>query len=235
MALPKLNGSPKYNMVIPSKNQTVKYRPYLVKEEKVLMMAMESEDLNAVMAAIADTIVACVDDEIKVNELTMFDMEYMFVQLRGKSVGESAEVKAPCKNCDHATEINISLDDIKVDIPEVENMIELSPEITVEMQWPSYVSIASMDVKSKDDLTNSAFSMVGKCIAAIHTEEERIMISDVPSVEVEEFIESMTNEQFSKLSAYIEKMPKVEKDIIWDCEGCGKEQNQKLQGMMDFF
>lgn len=199
------------------------------------MMAMESQDLSAIMGAIADTVDACVDDNININDLTMFDMEYMFVQLRGKSVGETTTINAPCNACKKGTEVSINLSDIEVNIPEVDNMIELTKDITVEMAWPSYISMTEMQIKTAEDLTTNAFNMIAKCIVAIHTEDERIMAKDTPLDEIEEFIESMTNDQFKKISNYIEMMPKVEKDIDWECEHCGEKGHHKLEGMMDFF
>jgi len=108
MALPKLNESPKYSLTIPSTRQEVRFRPYLVKEEKVLMIAMESEDQSKIFNAIADTIEACIEEPIAKNKLTTFDIEYMFVQIRSKSVGESIDLDLPCNKCETPNAININ-------------------------------------------------------------------------------------------------------------------------------
>ena len=146
MALPKLNDSPKYELVIPSTQKAVRFRPYLVKEEKVLMMAMESQDEAQVLGAITDTIAACVDDNIKISKLTTFDVEYMFIQIRAKSVGESIELNMACKECEHQTAVSVKLDDVKIDVPKVSNMIELSDQISIEMRWPTYTAMLDSSV-----------------------------------------------------------------------------------------
>src|SRR5210317_712407 len=107
MALPKLNDSPKYDLVIPSSKQKVRYRPYLVKEEKVLMMAMESQDMNAVLSAVVDTVAACVQDPIDKTKLAMFDVEYMFTQIRSKSVGETSKINVKCQHCEERNEVTV--------------------------------------------------------------------------------------------------------------------------------
>jgi len=119
-ALPKLNATPKHEMVVPSTGKTVMFRPYLVKEEKVLLMAFETKDEKTAMQAMLDTIDACVEGEYVKSKLTTFDIEYMFTQIRGKSVGESIDVNLTCSECKKQTEMNINLADITVDVPEVD-------------------------------------------------------------------------------------------------------------------
>jgi hypothetical protein len=235
MALPKLNDSPKYELVIPSSKQKIRYRPYLVKEEKVLMMAMESQDMNSVLNAVVDTIEACSQDPIEKDKLAMFDVEYMFTQIRSKSVGETSKVSISCKECEAKNEVKIDVSSIQIDVPEVDNMIQVTPEITLEMKWPSYNDIISLGIKDEKSLQASTFGLIGKCISAIHTEEERIDTKDVSLKELEEFIDSMTSEQFQKVSSYIEKMPKLAHDIHFDCCLCGHGNDITLQGMTDFF
>jgi len=125
MALPKLNSSPKYEMTIPSSNARVNFRPFLMKEEKTLMIAMESQDPKTIMNSLLDTINACVVDKVNENKLTSFDVEYMFLQIRSKSVGETAKVGVKCSHCEHLNEIDVNLDEIKVDVPEVEKILTL--------------------------------------------------------------------------------------------------------------
>jgi hypothetical protein len=235
MALPKLNDTPKYDIVIPSQNKKVKYRPYLVKEEKVLMMAMESQDMNAILNAVVDTITACVQNDIEKDKLTIFDVEYMFTQIRAKSVGETSKVGIKCKHCETSNEIAIDVSSIKIDVPKISNTIELTSEITLEMKWPSYDDLISLGIKDTKSMAQNAFAMIGKCIAAIHTNDERISTKDVPSEELEEFIDSMTKDQFQKVSAYIEQMPRLIHNVDFNCVSCGETNNIKLEGMSDFF
>ena len=234
MALPKLNDSPKYDIVIPSTKQKVRYRPYLVKEEKVLMLAMESQDMNAVLEAVVDTINACVQDPIQ-NDLTMFDVEYMFTQIRSKSVGETSKVRVKCTHCDSYNELEVDVSSINMEVPDISNIIQITPDITLEMKWPNYNDIINLGIKDEKSMSENAFAMIGKCIAAICTEDERINTKDVSNKDLEEFVDSMTNEQFKKVSAYIEQMPKLQKEIHFKCVDCGEENNLTLQGMTDFF
>lgn len=235
MALPKLNDSPKYDLVIPSSNQKVRYRPYLVKEEKVLMMAMESQDMNAVLNTVVDTIVACVEEPIEKKKLAVFDVEYMFTQIRSKSVGETSKVGVKCKHCEASNEVDVDVSSIVIEVPEVNNMVEITSDITLEMKWPSYNDIMDLGITDQKSMAAKSFGMIGKCIAAIHTEEERIDTKDVSEKEMEEFIDSMTSEQFQKISSYIEKMPKLQHDVHFDCSECGQGNDITLQGMTDFF
>ena len=235
MTLPKLNDTPKYDIVIPSQNKKVKYRPYLVKEEKVLMMAMESQDMNAILNAVVDTITACVQNDIEKDKLTIFDVEYMFTQIRAKSVGETSKVGIKCKHCETSNEVSIDVSSIKIDVPKISNTIELTSEITLEMKWPSYDDLISLGIKDTKSMAQNAFAMIGKCIAAIHTNDERISTKDVPVKELEEFIDSMTKDQFQKVSAYIEQMPRLIHNVDFNCVSCGETNNIKLEGMSDFF
>lgn len=235
MALPKLNDSPKYDLVIPSSKQKVRYRPYLVKEEKVLMMAMESQDMNAVLNTVVDTIVACVEEPIEKKKLAVFDVEYMFTQIRSKSVGETSKVGVKCKHCEASNEVGVDVSSIVIEVPEVNNMVEITSDITLEMKWPSYNDIMDLGITDQKSMAAKSFGMIGKCIAAIHTEEERIDTKDVSEKEMEEFIDSMTSEQFQKISSYIEKMPKLQHDVHFDCSECGQGNDITLQGMTDFF
>lgn len=235
MALPKLNDSPKYDLVIPSSKQKIRYRPYLVKEEKVLMMAMESQDMNAVLNAVVDTIEACSQDPIEKDKLAMFDVEYMFTQIRSKSVGETSKIGVPCTECEARNEVEVDVSSIQIDVPKIDNMIQVTPEITLEMKWPSYHDIIALGITDQASLQSSGFGLIGKCISAIHTEEERIDTKDVSAQELEEFIDSMTSEQFKLISSYIEKMPKLQHDVHFDCSECGKSNDVTLQGMTDFF
>jgi DNA-directed RNA polymerase subunit M/transcription elongation factor TFIIS len=233
MALPKLNDVPKYELVVPSTGKTVSYRPYLVKEEKVLMIAFETGDQRQSLGAIVDTIKSCVQEEILDHELTTFDIEYMFTQIRSRSVGETATVLLSCSECNHKNERDIDVSSIKVNVPkEKNNIIELTPSISVEMKYPSYVDIKTTDF-NQDELT-LGFELASNCISAILTEEERIDTKDIKKEEVLEFIESMTQDQFKKVGQFLESMPALMHKDTFTCEKCGTENTVILRGMQDF-
>ena len=138
MSLPKLNSVPKFEVTVPSTQEVVKFRPFLVKEEKVLMMAVESQDLGASVKAVVDTIDACIEGGIDKKTLTTFDVEYLFTQIRTKSVGESAKFNLKCEKCEEDNEIKIDLDKVVVTFPDPmpSDEIELDENIKVKMKWP---------------------------------------------------------------------------------------------------
>tara|TARA_E500000331_G_C17257349_1_gene713669 strand:- start:765 stop:1472 length:708 start_codon:yes stop_codon:yes gene_type:complete len=235
MALPKLNTSPEYFLTIPSTGQEVKYRPYLVREEKVLMMAAESQDEKQMFNAIINTLKACIKDNINENQLAIFDVEYMFTQVRSKSTGELIKLQPKCESCEKDNHAAIKLDDLKVNMPkELNNVIKLTDNISVKMRWPSYRDVVSGNYKP-DEQTKTTFLLLGKCIDTIMTNEEQISMIDVPEKETQEFIEDMTSDQFTKLSSFLEKMPRLKHTIEFNCTGCGKENKLTLEGLQAFF
>ena len=188
MALPKLNSEPKYELIIPSLKKKVKFRPFLVKEEKVLMIAMESGDQKDALNAILDTISVCIQDKINLNTLTTFDVEYLFLQLRAKSIGETAKVNIKCTKCGTPNTVSIKLDDINIELPEIENTVKLDEKVSVELQWPPFKGLTEVNT---DNSTESAFEMIANCIKIIYTEDERINVSEVSKEEIKEFLESI--------------------------------------------
>ena len=237
MALPKLNDAPKYELVIPSTKKKVRFRPYLVKEEKILLMAQESGNEREMMNAMMDTLLACIEEDINRKELTTFDVEYMFVKLRAKSVGETAELSLKCSNeeCNSSTQHIINIDEIKVDeskMPE-SNIIEISDGIRIEMRWPCFVE--TMDAAMKDKtMAGLMFTTIRTSIGAILTEDERIDTKEVSVKEIDEFIESMTRDQLQMIQSYIEGMPTLREEIEFVCEACGEKNNIPVEGMNSF-
>ena len=234
MALPKLNTSPKYEMVIPSSKQTVRYRPYLVKEEKVLLMAFESNDSSQAMNAIIDTILVCIDEDVKRETLTTFDVEYMFTQIRSKSVGETSKVNVKCEKCETLNAVTINLAEVELDTPEsVNNEIELTPEVSIELSYPSADSLINIDKEATN--AEKILATIVASIDAIKTEEERVSSKDVTKKEIEEFVDSMTGEQFSNLAEYVKNIPTLKENVEFVCENCGHNNSREIVGFTDFF
>jgi len=234
MALPKLNDKPKYELVIPSSGKKVKYRPYLVKEEKVLMMALESGDKNTALNAVVDTIEACINDPIDKNDLSIFDIEYMFIMIRSKSVGEISEVGVKCPKCNTVNEVSIKLDDVKLPSIPKDKSIEINDTISLQMRYPGYMDVASLEDETLSG-TEKVFKLIGKCIESVTTEDEFILIKDTPESELEEFIESLSSAQFMKIKDFVENIPTVEKDVTFHCKSCSEKNDIKLKGIDDFF
>ena len=137
-ALPKLNATPTHELTIPSSGQKVSYRPYLVKEEKILLLAFESQDEKQAMQAMVDTIIACVNEKLNPKTFTSFDVEYMFTQIRSKSVGETTKINVACSECGTMHEHTINLVELKVEVPEINNVIELTDTISAELRYPPF-------------------------------------------------------------------------------------------------
>jgi T4 bacteriophage base plate protein len=236
MALPKLNNNPKYDLVIPSTKKTVKFRPYLVKEEKILLLAMETKDAGQALNAVLDTIIACVDEKIDPNTLTTFDIEYMFVKIRSKSVGETSEVGIKCSECEHTNKVAVDLQSIEINVPETNFMVPLTDDITIEMSYPHFRAMASnKKLINTSSATEQTFEMIMSVMKAIHTGEERIDLKDVSHKELEDFIESMTNEQLQKVRSFVETIPKMTHDVHFNCVQCSHGNTYTIEGMQNFF
>lgn len=230
MSLPLLNDTPKYELKIPSTGKKIKYRPYLVKEEKILLIANESKDPKLITDSIVDTIQACTDNKIKISELTTFDLEYLFIKIRAKSVGENVDMTMPCSECKQRNEVSINLDEVECPVENVENIIVIDKDISVEMQYPSYDKI-----ENSEDETEAVFNIIATCIKAVYSKDERIDIEDEPKETVVAFLDSMTRTQFQKISDFIQTMPQVQHSIIFDCSSCDEHNEIEIKGLQNFF
>lgn len=233
MALPKLNAGPKYQTKIPSTGNIINFRPFLVREEKNLMIAMEGKDTKSIIMTLLDTIKSCVDEDINVNKLATFDMEYLFLQIRAKSVGETTKVLVPCSECNHGNGVEIPIDSIKMDMPDISNRIELSDTITLELGWPSAVDLAHGGI-SEEPTTEEMFDLMISCFRYVETDDERIDMAEESKKDVNAFVESMTSAQFESVKQYFEAMPKLQHPVEFTCEGCGHENNTMVEGLNSF-
>lgn len=232
MSLPKLNETPRYEFVIPSTGKKVKFRPYLVKEEKVLMIAAESKDPRQMMNAILDTVSACAVEKFNANALTTFDLEYIFIKLRSKSVGENSTIGVSCQSCEQRNEYSLNLEEIecKSNSQKKSNMIKLTDDITVEMKYPSY-----RDIEISDDQNEMGFSLLANSIAAVHANGERIDVQDEPKENIKAFLESMTRSQFETITEFLTDMPTVRAHIKFNCKKCASINEFDIKGIQSFF
>lgn len=236
MALPKINDKPKYELVVPSTGKSVRYRPYLVREEKILMMAMESQDKKAALNAIVDTITACVDEDLNKKDLTIFDIEYMFIKIRSKSIGETTTIGLKCKSCDVVNEVQVNLDEVKIKSnKEVDKEISVDGDITLKMKWPQFYDVVLIEENEKLSETERTFKLIAKCMESIVTEDEIFLLKDESEEEVMRFIDSLNTEQFNKIKDFVQNMPRAEKEIEYSCTSCGHENKLVLRGIDDFF
>ncbi len=222
-------------MNIPSTGEEVDFRPFLVKK-KVLMMAMETGDDESGIRAIVDTISSCVATEIDTNQLKSYDIEYLFLRIRAKSVGEKSTISIACKECEHPNPYVINLESLEVSDGENEKDIILTPEITVTMKFPSYKDLLAGGLRKDGDKDlDVIFNLIGKCIDGVKTEDEYFSMVDQPQSEIQEFIESLSSDQFNKIRMFVESMPKLSHHAKLTCEECGAENEQELSGIQSFF
>ena len=238
MPLPKI-ATPTYELELPSTGKTVQYRPFLVKEEKLLVIALESEDTKQITTAIKAVIKACIKTRgVKVETLPTFDIEYLFLNIRGKSVGEDLDVNIICPD-DKVTEVkvNISLDDIKcVKDENHTNKIKLDDNLMMEMKYPSLEQF----IKSNFDLNDSnqmdqSFDLIAQCIDKVYSEEEAWSVSDCTKKEVNDFLESMNSQQFKEIEAFFTTMPKLSHTIKVTNPETKVESDVVLEGLASFF
>ena len=233
MALPVLNAA-KYKTVIPSLNKEIEYRPYLVKEEKILMIALESKDSNQILGALKDVIVSCVYNDIDANELTMFDLEALFLRLRSKSVGEKTEVRAKCDECETENKTEILFDDIEM--PVVKNStttIELTKDVGVVMSYPKIGNLEKQD-KNADGVEGLTEILIDS-IDSIYDADDVYPAQDSKREELKEFIDSLNSDQFSKLTDFFTESPSLKYDLQFKCKNCGKDNDIELRGLDNFF
>ena len=227
MALPKLNV-PVYETILPSTESVIKFRPFLVKEEKLLLTALEDGAESSMMQAIKKIIQNCVQGNIDVDKLPLFDVEYLFLKLRAKSVGEETTVGIKCTECDSSTEVSINMEEIEVTKPEGHNKkIMISDDVGVMMSYPV---ITTSGIMGKDGM-----EITKNCIEMIFTGEETHERGSFSEKELDDFLESMESKQFAKITKFFETMPKLQHIVNFNCISCKKENSVTLEGLDSFF
>jgi len=233
MALPKLNNLT-YELSLPSTGEQLKYRPFLVKEQKALMIAQESEDDKQIQNAFAQIINDCTFGELDAYNMPMFDIEYVFLQLRGKSVGEKVQLNVLCPD-DKKTRVDIEIDLKDVDIQMVKdhtNVIQLTDNISVIMKYPT---LSDMSGFGDTGEISAVFTMMKRCVSEIHDGETVYNKIDVSEKELDEFIDSMSTENFEGFSTFFETMPKLKHVVIVKNPKTKKKNEIVIEGLQSFF
>ena len=238
MPLPKIS-TPTYELELPSTGQTIKYRPFLVREEKLLVLALESEDTKQITSAIKTVIKNCIETKgIKVEALPTFDIEYLFLNIRGKSVGEEIEVNIICPDDEETSVlVNIDVDSIQVQKnPEHNNKIKLDDSIMMEMKYPSLDQFIKSNFDfTADNTMDQSFDLIASCIDKIYTEEEVWVTSDVTKKELTDFLDQMNSSQFKEIEKFFETMPKLSHKIKVKNPNTEVESEVTLEGLSSFF
>tara|TARA_Y100000004_G_scaffold195520_1_gene262726 strand:- start:7066 stop:7782 length:717 start_codon:yes stop_codon:yes gene_type:complete len=237
MPLPKIS-TPTYELVIPSTGKKVKYRPFLVKEEKVLIIAMESEDSGQIANAVKDVISSCILTRgVKVNELATFDIEYLFLNIRGKSVGEEVEVLVTCPD-DGTTKVPtiINLDEIQVEVDEDHSKdIKLDDRLTLRMKYPSMDEFVKNNFVLGDVGIDDTFDIITSSIEQVYDEEESWSAKDCTKKELKEFVEQLSSKQFKEIENFFATMPKLSHKIVVTNPNTGADNQVILEGLGSFF
>ena len=231
--LPKL-ATPKYDMIVPSTGESITYRPYVVKEEKILLIALESEDEKQIEKSIYSMIESCLDGKVNINDFTNFDIEFIFLTLRSMSVGEGIKLNIPCSSCEEPNEVSVDLNKLEVknnDFDKKDLQIKINDDITIDLRWPT-MSDRAVEITSG---TEAVIHMVAKSIGTLYHGEDIISMSDTPFSEVLEFVESLSSAQFNQCMQVLVKTPYTGYDIKFTCKKCGHKNERELKGMADFF
>ncbi len=243
MSLPKLNV-PVYEAMLPSTETVIKYRPFLVKEEKILLTAMESEDEKSISIAIKQIINNCVQGKLDVDRLPTFDIEYLFLRLRAKSVGEVATIGLkpyPCSQnngelCEKTTQVEVNLEEVQVIKDEKHtNKIMLTDNIGIMLAYPNIENLQGILKGDQGSQTEQGMNLIKDSVSMIFTGEETFEKDTFDEKELDEFFDSLTTDQFLKIRNFFETMPQLKHTVKYKCTTCGEDKETTVQGLNSFF
>lgn len=232
MALPSI-ATPEFTTKIPSTGQEIRYRPFLVKEQKILLMAMEGKDANEIMVSVRNILSNCIlSDDVNIDKLSTFDVEYLFLKLRSKSVGEVIKIKVnhpEGSECKYLSEVDVNVDAVEIRGEVKNGKIMLTDQIGLKLRYPTMNDLKGV---SLDD-AESMFKMVRKCIEYIFDQDD--VYADFSEKELTEWIEGLNQTQFGKITEFFESMPKLSHTIEWECKSCGNKDSVTVEGLQGFF
>ena len=235
MSLPITLNTPTYEVELPLSKKTVKYRPYLVKEEKILMMAMEGGDQKQILRAVQDIIDTCTFGEVKSKNLPTAELELLFLKLRSKSVGESSHIGFNCKDCDTLNEMDVNLDEITISTDNVlSNKVMLTDTVGVILKYPTTDDVTKALKQGDSDIKNT-FAVINACIEAIFDDQGVHEAKNFDKKDIEDFVDSLNTQQFEKIKDFFESIPKLKKDVSFTCKKCGSHNDKVLEGVQSFF
>ncbi len=238
MPLPKIN-TPTYELTLPSTGKKIKYRPFLVREEKILIMALETEDTEQITNAVVDIINGCILTKgVDVSKLATFDIEYLFLNVRSKSVGESVEVNVICPD-DNKTSVQVEIDIDSIKIQKTKghkNIIKLDDQYSMKLKYPSLNEFIDSNFESSQESdVDKSLNMITSCIEMIYDKEESWDASDSTKQELEEFIEQLNSKQFKTIEKFFETMPKLSHKLKVTNPTTEVESEVVLEGLASFF
>jgi hypothetical protein len=239
MALPKITA-PKFEITLPLSQKVIKFRPFLVKEQKILLMAMESGEKDIIESNIKQILSDCIETNIDIDTLPIVDIEYYFLNLRARSVGEIVESKYKCENvvndetCGHTMDTKFNILDIQLEKPkEVEDLIKLNEHVGIKLKYPNFEVVEKM--QQLDSTTDAVFELIMECIDYIYDDDNVYHAHESTKEELISFLESLTKEQFDKIEEFVENLPRLKKELNIKCSKCGYDHKINIEGLESFF
>jgi len=231
MALPVM-VTPEFETTIPSTEKDIKFRPFLVKEEKILFMALQGQDPNEMSNAVKRVLQNCIlTNDVDVDSLATFDLEYLFLRLRAKSVGEVIELRLKHRegDCKYVHKYDLNLEDVKVKFDnELDNKVQLSDQVGVVLKYPTVDT-----VQVTDNDVDAVMDFVADCVEMVYDSDN--VYENFSKDEIKQFLESLNGTQFKRVKDFFNKVPKLSHDIEWECPQCGKKERVHLEGLASFF
>lgn len=223
---------PSYSMTLPVSGITTKYRPFVVKEEKVLLIALQSKNGVQISDAMHKIIAACTNNTVDTRKVCAADAEYAFLQIRSKSIGEEAKPKVVCSNCQSENTLKVRLDEfvLKADIPKAENTIQLYNNIAVVMRYANI-----HDLEAEKNPVDAVFEIIKRCVDSVIMDDEVYTRNDIDPKELSDFIDNLTPVEFEKMSRFFETTPKLNYELMYSCPSCKEKIKVKFRNITDFF
>jgi hypothetical protein len=229
MALPKLE-TPSYELILPSSGEKITFRPFLVKEYKILLTTLDAENTE-INRVVTELVNACTFNKLKIDTLANFDVEYIFLNIRAKSIGEISNLLLNCNNCDNQISLDLNLTNATVEkSPDHNPRINITDNIIIEMRYPKFEEMISIYQNFKSDII---VEMLSSCIKAVYTEDK--VYDDYTKEELLEFVNSFSKNQFEMIENFFLTMPKLVQRIEQDCDKCGTHNTMTLEGLQNFF
>ena len=234
MPLPQIT-TPEFTTILPSTGERLSFRPFLVKEEKILLMAQEGKDKNEIQRAVINILEECIKTPVTIEDLPLFDIEWLFIQLRSKSVGEVIDLKIKHienKECLHLNPVEVNLEELEMTKdPKHTNIINITDDIGVTMRYPSLKLVGDKNPEGLD--STAVFNLICDCVLNVFDKDQ--VYNDFTKEEIDKFVGDLDQKQLLKFMDFFKTMPKVEHTIKYKCEKCGQDVEHKLNGLVDFF
>jgi len=234
MALPIINA-PQFETTIPSTNQKIFFRPFLVKEEKILFVALQGGEMSEIVNAIKNILRECIIDNVDVDKLATFDLEYLFLQLRSKSVGEEINLRLNHQSgeCTHRQDVTILVDDVKVNFdPQHTDKVMIDDNIGIKFKYPNFKLIEQFQSVDSNDM-QQLFDLLLSCVDFVYDQDN--VYDQFTDEELKNFFDALNQKQFNKVTSFFNTLPRLSHTIEWTCDKCGESEKVVLEGLSNFF